>query len=76
MEDAINSNQELVMEFNYVIPNAKFAIELLNVMLKNSLMAFNREYFQQIFRVIMGTNVAPILANIYLAKLEKLLLEK
>ena len=24
----------------------------------------------------MGTNVAPILANIYLAKLEKLLLEK
>ena len=38
-------------------------------------MTFNGEYFQQIFRVIMGTNVAPILANIYLAKLEKLLLE-
>ena len=34
------------------------------------------EYFQQIFNVIMGTNVAPILENIYLARLEKLLLEK
>ena len=39
-------------------------------------MAFNRECFQQIFRVIMGTNVAPILANIYLLRLEKLWLEK
>ena len=39
-------------------------------------MTFNGEYFQQIFRVIMGANVAPILANIYLAKLEKLLFQK
>ena len=28
-------------------------------------MSFDGEYFQQIFGVIMGTNVAPILANIY-----------
>ena len=76
VEDAINSIKELVLEFNDVIPNAEFVIELLNVILKNSLMTFNGEYFQQIFGVIMGTNVAPILANIYLAKLEKLLLEK
>ena len=39
-------------------------------------MTFNGEYFQQIFGVIMGTNVAPILANIYLAKLEQILFEK
>ena len=39
-------------------------------------MSFDGEYSQQIFGVIMGTNVAPILANIYMAKLEKLLKEK
>ena len=39
-------------------------------------MTFNGEYFQQFFGVIMGTNVAPILANIYMAKLEALLKEK
>ena len=59
------------MEFDNVIENADFIIELLNVVLKNSLVTFNGEYFQQIFKVIIGTHVAPILANIYLAKLEK-----
>ena len=39
-------------------------------------MSFDGEYFQQFFGVIMGTNVAPILANIYMAKLEMLLKEK
>ena len=39
-------------------------------------MTLNGEFFQQIFGVIMGTNVAPILANIYLAKLEKKLKDK
>ena len=73
---AINSIKELVMEFKDVIPNADFVVELLNVILKNSLMTFNGEYFQQIFGVIMGTNVAPILANIYLARLEQILFEK
>jgi len=76
VDDAINSIKELVMEFIDVIPNAEFVIELLNIILKNSLMTFNGEYFQQIFGVIMGTNVAPILANIYLAKLEQILFEK
>ena len=39
-------------------------------------MMFDGEYFQQIFSVIMGTNVASILANMYMAKLENLLKEK
>ena len=36
-------------------------------------MQFNREFFQQIFGITMGTkfNVAPILANFYLAMLEQ-----
>ena len=51
-------------------------VELLEVILKNSLMTFDRVYFQKIFGVIVGTNVAPILANIYMATLENLLKEK
>ena len=31
---------------------------------------FDGEYFQQIFGLIMGTNVTPILTNIYMALLE------
>ena len=30
-------------------------------------MTFDREYFQQIFGIIMGTNLAPILASLFLA---------
>ena len=33
-------------------------------------MTFDGEYFQQIFGLIMGTNVTPILTNIYMAMLE------
>ena len=44
------------MEFKDVIPNAEFVIELLNIILKNSLMTFNGEYFQQIFGVIRQQN--------------------
>ena len=39
-------------------------------------MSFNKEYFQQIFGIIMGTNLAPILANLYLAMLQEELKEK
>ena len=33
-------------------------------------MVLDGEYFQQIFGLIMGTNVVPILTNIYMALLE------
>ena len=56
--------------FQNVIPNAHFIIELLGLVLTKSMMSFDCEYFQQIFGIIMGTNVAPILANIYVAMLE------
>ena len=35
VEDAINSIKEMIMEFNDVIPNAEFSVELLNVIIKN-----------------------------------------
>ena len=59
-----------------MISNAEIILDLLEIVLENSLMEFQGEYFQQIFGIILGTNVAPILANLYLAKLEKILKEK
>ena len=34
-------------------------------------MEFHGKYFLQIFGIAMGTNLAPILANLYLAMLEE-----
>ena len=70
VDDAIRCIQKLCFEFQDVIPNAHFIIELLELVLSNSVMVFDGEYFQQIFGLIMGTNVAPILTNIYMALLE------
>ena len=70
VEDAINSIRKLCFDFQNIIPNAHFIIELLDLVLHSSLMVFDGEYFQQIFGLIMGTNVAPILTNIYMAMLE------
>ena len=47
--------KELVFEFKDVISNADFIIDLLEIVLKNSLMEFQGEYFQQMFGIIMGT---------------------
>ena len=63
MEDAIAMIQKRV-------------IDLLGLVLQNSVLSFDREYFQQIFDIIMGTNVAPILANIFMAMLENELRSK
>ena len=34
-------------------------------------MKFQKEFFMQIMGIVMGTNLAPILANIYMAMLEE-----
>ena len=70
VDDAIKSIKQLCFEFQNVIPNAHFIIELLDLVLNSRLMTFHGEYFQQIFGLIMETNVAPILTNIYMAMLE------
>ena len=76
VKDAIEMMKKLVFQFQNVIQNAHFVIELLEIVLKNSLMEFDKEYFQQIFGIIMGTNLAPILANLYLAMLQEELKKK
>ena len=63
--------KKLVLQFQNVISNAHFVIEILDIFLKNSLMTFDRKYFQQIFGIIMGTNFAPVWANFYLAMLQE-----
>jgi hypothetical protein len=45
-------------------------LDLLEFVLKNNIMEFNKKWFQQIMGVAMGTNVAPVFANIFLAILE------
>ena len=60
--------KELVFEYKDVISNAEFIIDLLEIVLENGLMEFHGEYFQHFFGIIMGTNVAPIRANLYIAK--------
>ena len=71
VQHAINLMKELVFEYKDVISNADFIIDLLEIVLENSLMEFQGEYFQQIFGIIMGTNVAPILANFILRNWKK-----
>ena len=39
-------------------------------------MTSDKEYFRQIFGIIMGTNLAPILANLYLAMVQEELKNK
>ena len=65
VKHAIELMKELVLEYKEVLTNADLIIDLLELVLENSLMVFHKEYFQQIFGIIMGTNVAPILANLY-----------
>ena len=67
VQHAIKLMKELVFEYRDVISNADFVIDLLELVLENSLLEFYGQYFQQIFGTIMGTNVAPILANLCLA---------
>ena len=39
-------------------------------------MTFDKEYFQQFFGIIIGTNLAPILADLYLTMLQEELKKK
>ena len=76
MEDAIAMIQKLVVDFQMIISNAHLIIDLLVLVLRNSPMSVDKEYFQQIFGIIMGINVAPILVNIYKELLENELQNK
>ena len=48
-----------------MIPNAHLILELMEIVLKGAVMKFQKEFFMQIMGIVMGTNLAPVLANIY-----------
>ena len=47
-------------------------MELMDLMPNKAVTKFQEEFFLQIRGIDMGTNLAPILANIYMALLEEL----
>ena len=61
----------LFFKYQNVIPNAHFIMELMELVLNSAVMKFQEEFFLQILGIVMGTNLAPILANIYMAMLEE-----
>ena len=71
VQDAIKVMKILFFRYKNVIPNAHFIIELMDLVLNSAVMKFQEEFFLQILGIVMGTNLAPILTNIYMAILEE-----
>ena len=65
IQDAFKLIKKLLLTFQNIIPSAHVVIELLDLVLHKSLIEINGFFFQQFFGIIMGTNVATILANLY-----------
>ena len=63
--------KKIFFKYQNVSPNAHFMLELMKIVLKNAVMKFQEEFFLQILGIVMGTNLAPILANIYRGMLEE-----
>ena len=63
--------KRLFFKYQNIIPNAHLILELMELVLNNAVMTFQKEFFKQILGIVMGTNLAPILTNIYMAMLEE-----
>jgi len=70
VQDALELLKRLFFKYQNVIPNAHLIIELMEVVLNSAVMEFLEVFYRQILGIVMGTNLAPILANIYMARLE------
>ena len=64
MQDALELLKRLFFKYQNVIPNAHLIIELMEVVLNSAVMEFQKVFYRQILGIVMGTNLAPILANI------------
>ena len=71
VKDALELLKRLVFKYQNVIPNAHLIIELIELVLNSAIMEFQKVFYKQILGIVMGTNLAPILANIYMAMLEE-----
>ena len=63
--DALELMKRLFFKYQNIIPNAHLIIELMELVLKSAVMKFQKDFFKQILGIVMGTNLAPILANIF-----------
>ena len=63
--------KKLFFRYQNVIPNAHLILELMELVLNCAVMKFQEDFFMQILGIVMGTNLAPILTNIYMAVLEE-----
>ena len=71
VKDAIKIMKKLFFKYQNVIPNAHLILELMELVLNCAVMKFQEDFFMQILGIVMGTNLAPILTNIYMAVLEE-----
>ena len=71
VKDAIKLMNMFFFKYQNVIPNSHFIMELMELVLTSAVMKFQEEFFLQILGIVMGTNLAPILANMYMAILEE-----
>ena len=79
VEHAIEVLKQVIQENLELFPTPdlpKMLIEMLEFVLKNNIMEYKGMVFKQIFGIAMGTPLAPVLANLYLAFLERILAEK
>ena len=63
--------KKLVFRYQNVVPNAHFKLELMELVLNYAIMKFQEDFFMQILEIVMGTNLAPILTNIYMGLLDE-----
>ena len=71
VKDAMELMKRLFFKYQNMIPNAHLILELMDLVLKGAIMKFQEEFVMQIMGIVMGTNLAPMLANIYMAMLEE-----
>ena len=63
--------KRLFFKYQNMIPKAQLILELMDIVLKRAVMKFQEDFFMQMLGIVMGTNLAPIMANIYMAMLEE-----
>ena len=76
MEGLVSIAQSLMKHQPEFKLKYKTLLELLKLVLHKNNFQFNGEHYLQISRTAMGTKVAPSYANLFMARLEKKLLEK
>ena len=79
VDHAIEVLKQLIQENLHLFSRRglpELMIEMLEFVLKNNIMEYKEMVFKQIFGIAMGTPLAPVLANLYLAFLERILKDK